>query len=141
MPFNEHQVLLCLNKELYLGFIDIQSDRRLGRAYAGLLPYVEGLYRLGYISKEIYEKNFKEYSIPLNSNSKEPEAINEDKRQKTAFENADKTIKAMIAQFEQHTKDPLWFAKAGRYAKMFEDKLDSARALLSLIKDRDATVQ
>lgn len=63
--FKEHQVMLCLDKEPYHGFIQIQADRDLGRSYAGLLPFVEGLYHLGYISKEGYDAHFKKYSEPL----------------------------------------------------------------------------
>lgn len=63
--FKEHQVMLCLDKEPYHGFIQIQADRDLGRSYAGLLPFVEGLYHLGYISKEVYDAHFKKYSEPL----------------------------------------------------------------------------
>jgi hypothetical protein len=65
MSFQEHGVLLYLSKDLYIAFIKLQADRGLGRSYAGLLPLVEGFYRLGYLSKEAYEDLSKRYSKPL----------------------------------------------------------------------------
>jgi hypothetical protein len=63
--FQEHKIMLFLSKELYLAFIKLQSDRGLGRSYAALTPFVEGLYSLGYISKEVYEVHKQRYSAPL----------------------------------------------------------------------------
>ena len=63
--FREHGVMLYLDKTLYKAFIRLQADKGLGRSYAGLLPFVEGLYRLGYLSKEEYEVHFKKYSQEL----------------------------------------------------------------------------
>lgn len=63
--FKEHQVLMCLAAPLYRAFIRLQADRDLGRSYAALLPFVEGLYRMGYISQEVYEHYRSKYSKPL----------------------------------------------------------------------------
>jgi len=63
--FKEHGVVIYLSPELYTGFIKLQADKGLGRSYAGLLPFVEGLYHMGYISKEVYEVHAKRYSQPL----------------------------------------------------------------------------
>jgi len=63
--FNEHGVLLYLSNPLYLGFVRLQADKGLGRSYAALLPFVEGLYHMGYISKEVYEQHARKYSQPL----------------------------------------------------------------------------
>ena len=65
MSFHEHGILLYLSKELYTAFIKLQADKGLGRSYAGLLPLVEGLYHMGYLSKEVYEEHVKKYSQPL----------------------------------------------------------------------------
>lgn len=66
MPkFNEHGVLLLLSKPLYMAFIKLQADKGLGRSFAGLLPFVEGLYAMGYITQEVYEAHRKKYSRPL----------------------------------------------------------------------------
>jgi len=63
--FREHGVMLFLSKDLYLGFIKLQAEKELGRSYAGLLPFTEGLFKLGYISKEVYEIHKRKYSQTL----------------------------------------------------------------------------
>lgn len=68
--FREHGVMLYLDKTLYKAFIRLQADKGLGRSYAGLLPFVEGLYRLGYLTKEEYEEHFKKYSQELKDEAK-----------------------------------------------------------------------
>jgi hypothetical protein len=66
MPtFREHGLMLYLSKELYMGFIKLQAEKGLGRSYAGLLPFIEGLYKLGYISQEVYEVHKRRYSKSL----------------------------------------------------------------------------
>ena len=57
--------MLCLDKELYVAFIRLQADKTLGRSYAGLLPFIEGLYHMGYLDREVYEKHVKKYSDKL----------------------------------------------------------------------------
>jgi len=63
--FKEHGVMLYLDKILYKAFIKLQADKGLGRSYAGLLPFIEGLYCLGYLSKEDYEEHLRRYSQGL----------------------------------------------------------------------------
>jgi len=63
--FREHGVLIYLSHDLYMGFVKLQADRGLGRSFAALLPFVEGLYHMGYISKEVYEVHKNRYSQPL----------------------------------------------------------------------------
>lgn len=63
--FREHGVLIYLSNPLYLGFVKLQADKGLGRSYAALLPFVEGLYHMGYINEEVYEHHRKKYSVPL----------------------------------------------------------------------------
>ena len=65
MKFREHGVLLYLSNELYMGFVKLQADKGLGRSYAALLPFVEGLYHLGYITQEVYQAHVVRYSKPL----------------------------------------------------------------------------
>jgi len=54
-----------LPPELYLGIVKLQADRGLGRIYPVLLAITEGLYQMGYISKEVYEIYSKKYSEKL----------------------------------------------------------------------------
>ena len=43
----------------------LQADKMLGRSYAGLLPFVEGLYHMGYLNREVYEQRARKYSDKL----------------------------------------------------------------------------
>lgn len=63
--FKEHGVLIYLATPLYRAFIKLQADMELGRSYAALLPFVEGLYSMGYISQEVYSRYRAKYSKPL----------------------------------------------------------------------------
>jgi len=63
--FREHGVMLYLDKVLYKAFIRLQADKGLGRSFAGLLPFTEGLYRLGYIPQGDYEEHVRKYSQEL----------------------------------------------------------------------------
>ena len=65
MPFSEHVYKLCLDYRLYSAAIKLQSDLGLGKAFAGMLPYVEGLHTMGYLSDEDYELYRNKYSIGL----------------------------------------------------------------------------
>jgi hypothetical protein len=63
--FREHGVMLYLDRTLYRAFIKLQADKDLGRSYAGLLPFVEGLYAMGYIDEQVYVQHKERYSAPL----------------------------------------------------------------------------
>lgn len=65
VPFSEHVYKLCLDYRLYTAAIKLQSDLGLGKAYAGMLPYVEGLYAMGYLGDEDYELYKNKYSVSL----------------------------------------------------------------------------
>jgi hypothetical protein len=66
---------MYLSPELYVGFIKLQADKSLGRSYAALLPFIEGLYSLGYITQEVYEVHKKRYSSPLLAQKTLPEIL------------------------------------------------------------------
>ena len=124
--FREHGVLIYLSKELYLGFIKLQADRGLGRSYAGLLPFAEGLYRLGYISKDVYEEHVRKYSQPLNADV--PLTIQQ-LGQKAILERKDRQFKGQLDQWEEHSSVE-WRKKVLADAEKYRDKLESARLLL-----------
>ena len=71
--FRGHGLLLFLSSELHHGFTKLMADKCLGRAFAGLLPFIEGLYQMGYISKDTYEAHVEKYSIPLYVEESKPE--------------------------------------------------------------------
>ena len=92
--FREHGVMLYLDKTLYKAFIRLQADKGLGRSYAGLLPFVEGLYRLGYLSKEEYEVHFKKYSQEL----KETKSLTKEDLEKQAEQTKLKQIEKILTE-------------------------------------------
>lgn len=126
--FSEHKVLLCLDRDLRTAFIKLQADRDLGRSYAGLLAFVEGLYRLGYITKEVYEVHFKKYN-ELKPVEKPKPLTHEELK----IEGANRTIEGMIEQFTEHKENASWLKSTEAYAERFP-KLESATRLLSMIK-------
>jgi hypothetical protein len=79
LPFSEHVYRLCLDFRLYSATIKLQSDMGLGKAYAGMLPFVEGLHSLGYLQDEDYELYRNKYSVSLedahNNKNKSPVQI------------------------------------------------------------------
>jgi len=122
--FREHGVMLFLSHDLYIGFIKLQADRGLGRSFAGLLPFNEGLYRMGYISKESYEAHKKKYSVKLGATPSIPIQTKYAK-QIESFENI---LKEWPNMREQPRK--FWIEKAEKW----KDTLPVAEKLLELAK-------
>lgn len=74
--FREHGLMLYLGPQLYSAFIRLQADKDLGRSYAGLLAFVEGLHELGYLSDKDYAVAVKRYNQPMNPEQPEtPEVV------------------------------------------------------------------
>jgi len=132
--FKEHGVLIYLSKELYTGFIRLQADKGLGRSYAGLLPFTEGLFRMGYISKEVYEEHVKKYSKPLES---EKQVSLEQLKEQQFLEQRDRQLKGMLDQWDEHP-GPEWREKVFVFAEKYADRLQSARDILAL-KEKESS--
>ena len=124
--FQEHKVMLFLSKPLYMAFIKLQADRDLGRSFAALLPFVEGLYHMGYISKEVYEAHRARYSKPL-IRQKELVSIAEQKR---ATE-LNKVLAGVLAQWNDHSEEwrRKWIERARENAE-----LPNAQLILKKVK-------
>jgi hypothetical protein len=75
--FQQHKFLLYLDSPLYLAVVKFQAENELGRSYAALRIFIEGLKALNLISEELYEFYRQKYSEPL-----KPNFILEDKRLK-----------------------------------------------------------
>lgn len=131
--FREHGVMLFLSPELYLGFIKLQADKGLGRSYAGLLPFVEGLYSMGYISKEVYEESVKRYSKPLVSEKSKPLTIKQMKEQKRA-EQLNKTLGMIVDQWALHPSKE-WRRRWIRTAEEHSE-LPNAKLVLALRSEK-----
>jgi len=75
--FKQHRFILCLDSPLYMSVVKFQAENELGRSYAALRIFIEGLKALNLISQDLYEYYRKKYSEPL-----KPDFILEDKRPK-----------------------------------------------------------
>ena len=126
MVFKEHGCILYLSKELYSAWIKLQADKDLGRSYAGLLPFVEGLYRLGYLSKDVYEEHFKKYSRPLNPKK---EITFEEKKQLDFLAEKDKQLKGMLESWDLPHYTPNWHEKTIAEAKKYPN-LEYAKIII-----------
>ena len=65
-------MILFLDAEFCHALAKLQADKCLGRSYAGLMAFTEGLFSLGYLSKESYEAHVERYSEPLYSEASKP---------------------------------------------------------------------
>ena len=126
MVFREHGVMLYLSKDLYNGFIKLQADKTLGRSYAGLLPFTEGLFKLGYITEEVYKRHVQKYSKPL-------EALipltKEEIQEKQQLKKMDSFFKNVLDQWDEH-EDFAWRQKIFASAEKYKVKLESAKQVL-----------
>jgi hypothetical protein len=129
MDFQDHCLRLYLDPELYMAHIKLQGDRGLGRSYAGLIAFTEGMYHLGFISKEVYEEHVRKYSEKLVAESKPltPEQVQE----RQTLEQKNRFFKEALAQWAIH-KDPAWREKILKQAEQWKDKLESARLIADL---------
>ncbi|MFX0204300.1 MAG: hypothetical protein ACFFCW_50020 [Candidatus Hodarchaeota archaeon] len=127
--FREHGVMLYLSPELYVGFVKVQADKSLGRSYAALLCFNEGLRKLGYITDEVYEVHKKKYSEPLVQGKTRPLTIEELREQEK------------IGQLEKHFSEvskqwPNLCEKARlahiTKAKQYVNEVSNAKLVLAL---------
>lgn len=133
--FREHGVLNYLSKDLYVGFIKLQADKGLGRSYAGLLLLTEGLYRLGYISKAVYDEHVKKYSQPL-GNAK-PVLSLEQEKSKQFLEQKERQFRGQLEQWEDHP-DLNWRVKVVAEAEKYPD-IECAKLLVAKGKEHNTT--
>ena len=127
MGYKEHGVLIYLSNQLYVGFVKLQADKGLGRSYAALLPFVEGLYNMGYISKDVYEAHKARYSQPL---IKEKELVSiADQKRATEM---NKVLGQVLAQWPDHT-DEAWRQKWIDKAQE-NSELSNAQLILKQVK-------
>jgi len=60
-----HILRIYLDSPLYLKFIQFQAEHKLGKAYAGLLIFIEGMKSLKLIDGETYDFYKHKYNKPL----------------------------------------------------------------------------
>jgi len=135
--FKEHGVLIYLNNRLYMGFIKLQSDKGLGRSFAGLLAFTTGLYEMGYISKAEYLRFKTRYSTPLD---KEPQQLTlPETPMHEELNKLDKLFGEAITQWSLHPAQKwrqYWIKKA-----MENGDLPNAKKLLVLVEKKLGEVE
>jgi len=133
--FREHGVLLYLDKTLYKAFIRLQADRGLGRSYAGLLPFTEGLFRLGFLSSEDYEVHIRKYSEGI---AEKPQPLPAQQlEEKKELERKQKVFSMVLEQWNQHPSS-VWRAKWVRQAEKWKDRVANAQLVLALTNSGEA---
>lgn len=70
--FTDHHYRLMLDRKLYLATIQLQADKGLGKSFSAMLPFVEGLHSLGYLSDGDYEVYKRKYSLGLEEAANQP---------------------------------------------------------------------
>jgi hypothetical protein len=126
MSFHEHGVLIYLDKDLYKAFIKLQADKGLGRSFAGLLPFTEGLYHLGYLSKAVYEEHVKKYSQALTD--EQPSYA--DLKEKEEINRLEKHYSQVAEQWPQLSDSTKSFHK--EQARQWAPKVKNAKLVLEL---------
>jgi hypothetical protein len=130
--FREHQLRLFLDRRLSMRFTELRADKGLGRSFAGLLCFVEGLHRLGHLGERDYELYRKRYSTPLD---KDPEQValmevHEAKKRKELRE----LFGQCVAQFQIYKEKEGW-VDFYREKAMKHGELPEAKKLLALIEE------
>ena len=130
--FRDHQLRLYLDRRLSMRFTELRAQKGLGRSFAGLLCFVEGLHVLGHLGEMDYERYRKRYSTPLD---KDPQQValmevHEAKR----IKDLRITFSQCVAQFQIHKEREgwvdLWREKAIKHGELPE-----AQQLLALIEE------
>ena len=126
--FKEHGLMLYLSPELTIALVKLQAERELGRSYAGLLAFVEGMNYLGLLSKEDYVRLKTRYSSGL---IKEKPLTLDELKAKRQLEEEDRLFSMVLDQWAEHP-DKKWREDWITRAKQWKDKLKSAELVVAL---------
>lgn len=119
---------MYLANDLYKGFVMLQATKGLGRSYAALLPFVEGLYSMGYISEDVYQHYSKKYSQPLEG--RVAQKVDEEAERTEKLNNV---LGGVVTQWEMHPEEG-WRQKWLKIAKRHSE-LENAKLLLQKIEE------
>ena len=126
-----HGFLVYLPPELYLGIVKLQADKQLGRVYPVLLAITEGLYNLGYISKEVYEVYSKKYSEKL---IKEKVNLPTPKEQ-MEIAKLSESFRNVIKNWSEVKNKEFWRNKAEKAIQKYgEQNIPEAKKILTLVE-------
>jgi hypothetical protein len=126
--FREHGLMLYLCPELQIAHVKLQASKELGRSYAGLYAFTEGLFRLGFLDKADYEKLHEKYSQGL---AKEEPLSMAQLQTKSEVEKMAKTFSMVLDQWSLHS-DEKWRDRWLREAEAWKDKVPNAKLVLAL---------
>jgi len=125
-----HGFLIYLPPQLYIAIVKLQADKQLGRCYPVLYALNEGLFRLGYISRETYETFEKRYSQKLVTEEPKP-LTKQEAEQLKLLQEKEKTFSMVLDQWNIHHSQKWrngWFKEAEKY----KDKIPNAKLILAL---------
>jgi hypothetical protein len=126
--FREHGVMLYLDKTSYKAFIRPQADKGLGRSFAELLPFIEGLHHMGYLTDPEHEERVKKYSQPLCEEARP--LTTEQVQQKSEVANWEKRFSLAIKEWSSMPeKSQVWHVQK---AKELLDGVPNAKLVLAL---------
>jgi hypothetical protein len=126
--FREHGLMLYLCPELQIAHVKLQADKELGRSYAGLLAFTEGLHTLGYLEKADYERLREKYSQGL---EKEQPLTFEQLQKQKEIDKMAKKFSMVLDQWHMHP-DSKWRDYWLREAEAWKDKVPNAKLVLAL---------
>jgi hypothetical protein len=100
-----HILRLFLDSPLDVALTQYQALNKLGRSYAGLLVFIEGLRKLNFISEVVYQHYRERYMKPLQTN---PiiDAPLVAKRKEGDFEKARRQLQSVIELFPKLEAKP-----------------------------------
>ncbi len=131
MPFKDHGLMLYLDKTLLIRFNQLKADKTLGRSFAGLLAFVEGMHTMGFLDKDEYERYKKRYSVPLDA---EPQQVRlEETKQIQERKKLAKMFTDVREQWKLH-EDPKWRRTWVQKARE-HGELDEAKQLLAFVEE------
>ena len=115
-----------------MGFNKLMGDKELGRSFAGLLCFVEGLHLQGYLSEKQYQDHKKRYSVPLTKDPQQImlEEVNEAQERKSL----NRMFGQVIDQWSLHT-DLAWRGRWLAKAKQHGDVPNAVR-LLQIVEEQ-----
>jgi len=132
-----HGFLIYLPPQLYIAIVKLQADKQLGRCYPVLYAINEGLFRLGYISRETYETFEKRYSQKLIKEEPQP-LTKQEAKQLELLKEKEKAFSNVLDQWNIHPS-PEWRKGWLKEAQKYKDRIPNARLILALANEENNT--
>jgi hypothetical protein len=98
MAEKPHALTLFLDSPLCVALTQFQATNKLGRSYAGLLIFIEGLRKLNLINEVVYQHYKNRYMLPLRTMIEEENPLVA-KQKEVEFEKTRKQLQQVIEQF------------------------------------------